>query len=335
MLATLTVACRQHDGQVYVTSGFTDHVLRLDARSGRAIDSISLNPRPHETDEPHGIAIAPDGRYWYVTLAHGEPTLWKFEVATDRLVGRARLGTAGAARIGITPDSRRAFIPDYYRAGLGQPSRVAVVELFDLSITATPTVCPAPHDAQVDNTGLHVAITCSLSDEMVVLDASTLQETNRFYVDDAPGAAGVPRFKPLNVVWAPGGNTMYVTLHNAGLVRQFTVAGEIVGSVEVGPGPTQLALAPTGRVLVVANRVDGSASVIEVPALRERTRLSLSVAYPHGVVVSPDAEQAFVTYEGQTDTAGGVVAIDLDDGRVLWQTAAGVYTLGAVYMRAH
>jgi DNA-binding beta-propeller fold protein YncE len=334
LLSSLSAACslEPEGGRLYITSGFTDHVLVLDARSGAMIDSIPLNPRPHETDEPHGVATAPDGQYWYVTLAHGEPTLWKFELPTNRLVGRVRLGTAGAARIGITPDGRRGFIPDYYRAGLGQPSAVAVVELHDLTVTATPTVCPAPHDAQVDGAGRYVAVTCSLSDEIVILDASTLQETNRFLVGESPGAAGSPRFKPLNVLWAAGGRTIYVTLHNAGVVREFTVGGEIAGSVDVGSGPAQLALTPNGRTLVVANRADGSASIIELATMSEENRVALGVDFPHGVAISHDGQQAFVTYEGSTNTPGGVVALDLQTADVRWRVAAGTYTLGAMYI---
>ena len=78
--------------RLYVTSGFTDEVHVLDARDGTTLRTISLDRRRTETDEPHGgVTVSPDGRHWYATLAQGHPTLWKYETAGDRLVGRLPL----------------------------------------------------------------------------------------------------------------------------------------------------------------------------------------------------------------------------------------------------
>jgi hypothetical protein len=93
--------------RLYMTSGFTDEVLRIDPADGSIISRISTEVRRDEVDEPHAVAISPDGKHWYATVAHGEPTLWKYEVQGDRLVGRVTLPTAGAARIGITPARNR------------------------------------------------------------------------------------------------------------------------------------------------------------------------------------------------------------------------------------
>lgn len=322
------------DARLYVTSGLTDEVIRVDPGSGDILARIALDPRPAELDEPHGIAVAPTGDFWYATVAHGEPTLWKFELGTDRLVGRARLGMGGAARIGITADGRRAFVPDYFRSGSGEPSLVAVVTLHDLAVGRHVKLCPGPHDAQVEPGGGRVAITCSLSDEIVVLDAGTAEVVSRFFVDPDAGAPGRPRFQPLNLVWGPSSDTVFVTLHAAGLVRGFTADGAPVGTVAVGAGPAQIAFTPHGRRLVVPNRGDRSLSLVRVPDLVETARIDLGVAHPHGVALSTDGRRAFVTFEGDVVTPGGVVAIDLDTRAILWQTDAGSYPLGIAYTAA-
>ncbi len=309
-------------------------MLQLDPIGGAPVARVSLDRRPHDVDEPHGIAIAPDARHWYATVAHGEPSLWKFELADNRLVGRLGLAMPGAARIGITPDSRRAFIPDYFRGSGGKDSYVSVVELHDMRLVDRLTVCPGPHDAQVDPSGRRVAIACSLGDEVVVIDTESLAEVNRFSVDPEPGSAGQPRFKPMNLTWSRDGETLFVTLHLVGQVRLFGIDGRRLGAVEVGAGPAQLALAPDGRTLVTANRMDGSISIVDVDRLGERQRVAVDGPHPHGVTIDPRGRTAFATYEGDVRTPGGVVAIDLESGRLMWQTEAGAYTLGVVYANA-
>jgi DNA-binding beta-propeller fold protein YncE len=318
--------------RLLVTSGATDEVLILDARDGSLLQTILTERRRDEIDEPHGIVVSPDGRNWYVTLAHGEPTLWKYELPDNRLVGRVELGTYGAARIGVTPDAARSFIPDYYRSGQGEMSGLAVVELNDLTIVDRPIVCPAPHDAQVHPAGQLVAIACSLSDEVVILDVSTLEEVRRFFVDAQPGPPGTPTFKPLNLVWSPGGDTLYVGLHAAAAVRAFDLDGTGLGTVAVGAGPAQIALTRDGRTLITANRNDDSVSLIDVPSLSERVRIPLEASHPHGVVLDDEDTTAYLTYEGNIGGMGGVLAIDLTDADVSWSVEAGAFTLGIAYV---
>ncbi len=334
-LALCALACSgPGDARVYVTVGMEDEAMRLDPRTGDVVSRIAVDPRPGESDEPHAGSVARATGFWYVSVAHGEPTLWKFDLAADRLVGRVPLGTAGAGRVGITPDGSRAFVPDYFRGSAGRRSDVAVVELYDLAVVARLELCTAPHDAQVHPSGSRVAVACSLSDEIVILDTDTLAELARFYVDAAPGAPGEPRFKPMNLVWAPDGETLYVTLHHAGVVRRFRAEdGLVIGSAATGAGPGQIAITADGRTLVVPNREDRSVSVVEAPALAERIRVRVDGAHPHGVALADDGRTAFVSYEGDTRTPGGVVAIDLEAGSVRWRTETGGITLGVAYAR--
>jgi len=317
--------------RLYVTSGFTDEVLRLDAGSGAVVRRIPTERRRDEVDEPHAVAIAPDGRHWYVSVAHGEPTLWKFEASGDRLVGRVTLPTAGAARIGITPDGTRAFVPDYDRSQPGVPGRVAVVDLADLNVVAAPVVCDGPHHAEVSPSGDLVAVACSLGDEIVLLDASTLAERGRFAAGPEAGPPGQPVLKPLNLEWSPDGTTLWVGLHLAGAVRAFRATGEILGTVPVGAGPAQIALTADGSTLVVANRGDASVSLVDAGSMVETARIPLGAEHPHGIALDQEGTRAFVSCEGTPRTAGRAVAVDLARRSVLWSAEAGAYTLGAAY----
>jgi len=84
----------------------------------------------------------------------------------------------------------------------------------------------------------------------------------------------------------------------------------------------------------VANRGDGSVSLVGLSPLIERRRIDLGVDHPHGVALSPDGGTAFVGFEGATTSLGGVVALEIATGEVLWRRRAGRYDLGVIYLTA-
>jgi DNA-binding beta-propeller fold protein YncE len=190
---------------------------------------------------------------------------------------------------------------------------VAVVDLADLSAVATPVVCSGPHHAAVDPAGELVAVACSLSDEIVLLDASTLAERGRFTAGPEAGPPGEPALKPLNLGWSPDGRTL------------------IIGTVAVGNRPAQIALTSDGETLVVANRGDASLSLVDTDSLIETARIPLQAEHPHGIALDDAHRLAFVSCEGTPQSAGRAVAVDLESESVLWSVEAGAYTLGAAY----
>jgi DNA-binding beta-propeller fold protein YncE len=97
-------------------------------------------------------------------------------------------------------------------------------------------------------------------------------------------------------------------------------------------GPAQIAVSADGTRMVVANRGSSSLSIVAIPEFTELAQVDLGVPHPHGVAVAGVGSIAFVTYEGDVQTLGGVVAVDLETGSELWTTQVGANTLGIAYV---
>ena len=59
----------------YVAAESDDVVEKIAFGPGglRLIKSIEVGSWPTEIEGPHGLGISPDGAYWYLSLAHGQP----------------------------------------------------------------------------------------------------------------------------------------------------------------------------------------------------------------------------------------------------------------------
>ncbi|MCB0840905.1 MAG: YncE family protein, partial [Bacteroidetes bacterium] len=76
---------------VYATAESEDEValVKFDGEKAEAIERIPVGTFPTEIEGPHGITVGPEGKYWYLSIAHGMPygKLLKYETGTNKLVG--------------------------------------------------------------------------------------------------------------------------------------------------------------------------------------------------------------------------------------------------------
>jgi DNA-binding beta-propeller fold protein YncE len=72
---------------------------------------VPIGVMPSDIDGPHNITAAPDGKSYYVTVAHGTPfgSVWKFDARTDSIVGKAQVELFPTT-ISVTPDGQLAFV---------------------------------------------------------------------------------------------------------------------------------------------------------------------------------------------------------------------------------
>src|SRR6478609_10702303 len=101
---------------VYVASEAVDNVSKVEfgPTGGRIVKVIPINPRLSENDGPHNLNISPDGKFWYVDIAHGTPNglLWQFDRATDTLIARATLSRFPAT-MHFPPDGEFVWVANF------------------------------------------------------------------------------------------------------------------------------------------------------------------------------------------------------------------------------
>jgi YVTN family beta-propeller protein len=316
--------------RIYVSSESGDIVSQLAFEGGRlrTLKEVPVGVMPADVDGPHNVVLSPDGRFWYVTIAHGTPygTLWKYAVDGDTVAGRAAVEMFPTT-IAVTPDGDLAFVAnsDFH----GDHPRVNVV-----SVVYTPTMttithipaCDMPHGVKVNHAGTLVYVSCMMSDELLEVDRQSLRVLRRQKTGSgtspmpmpaggghtAPAAGGGHDCAPTFVSVSPDDRRLYIAC-NHGNTLQVRDAGtlELIREIPTGAGAYNVEPSPDGRWVIVTNKKDQSVSLIDAATLAVAARIATSKKIPHGVAYSPDGRYAFVSVESIGADPGAVDVIDL------------------------
>jgi DNA-binding beta-propeller fold protein YncE len=341
------------DYLVLVASEATDQIalVRFGPTGTRVERTHVVGMMPTDPDGPHGLGVSPDGRYYYVSTAHGTPSghLWKYTTAGDSVAGRVELG-AFPATLQVSPDGAFAYVVNFNLHGDMVPSSVSVVSTDEMVEIARLTTCTMPHGSRLNASGTKHYSACMMDDVLVEIDAGTLAVSRHFVltkgsehgVDGAPAAhraaaaagpdAGShPGAGPgrgghemagaaatsitCSPTWAQpsaDGRRVYVACNKSSEVVEVDAERwTIVRRLPAGEGVYNLAATRDGRLLVGTNKRGQSVSVFDLAAGREVARIPTTRKVVHGVVVSPDDRYAFVSVEGVGSQPGTVEVIDL------------------------
>lgn len=291
---------------------------------------VPIGIMPADIDGPHNITMAPDGRSYYVSIAHGAPygTLWRMDVATDTVIGRAQLEYYPTT-ISLTPDGELAFVAnsDFF----GDRPRVNPV-----SIVHTPTMqkiadipaCDMPHGVRVNHAGSRVIVTCMHSDELVEFDVSTFSIVRRAktgagmpmapagdhaaHTPAAGPAASGAVCAPTYVSISPDDRTLYVACNTGNTLQAWdAVTLEKRGEVAVGKGAYNVEVSPDGRLVLVTNKKDRSVSLVEADSLKVLATIPTTKGVVHGIAWSPDGKYAYISAESVGADPGSVDMVDI------------------------
>lgn len=315
-------------------------VVRFGPRGIRIERTNTTGIMPADVDGPHGVAVSPDGKFYYVSTAHGTPYgfLWKYALANDSLAGRVMLGNFPATTQ-ITPDGAFAYVVNFNLHGEMVPSSVSVVATDEMVEVARVPTCTMPHGSRINAQGTKQYSACMMDDMAVEIDTRAFTVARHFLVGkgkergvqgapsgkNADGAShdmaghGMQPPKPGDVSCSPtwvqpsaDGARIFVACNKSNDIVEIDVTQwTLTRRIPAGDGVYNLAVTHDGKLLVATNKRGKSTSVIDVATGTELARIPTTRRVVHGAAVSSDDRYAFISQEGVGSEPGTVDVIDL------------------------
>ncbi|MGQ0764432.1 MAG: YncE family protein [Gemmatimonadota bacterium] len=355
-----TVLPPTQDYLVYTVAESADQLalVRFGPRGARVEREARVGLMPTEINGPHGVAVSPDGRFYYISIAHGTPwgTLWKFRTADGSFVARTTLGSFPAT-VQTTPDGTLAFVANFNVHGEMLPSSISVVSTDEMVEIARITTCTMPHGSRINQQGTHQYSACMMDDLLVEIDTRQLEVSRHFNLAKGKeaamkgppaamghgGHAGHNAAMDMNAMvqcsptWAqpsPRGDRIYVACNKSNEIVEIDFESfRMLRRWDAGDGVYNLAVSPDGRVLIATNKRGKSISIYDLATTREIARLPTFRGVVHGVVISPDNRYAFVTEEGRGSEPGILEVFDLTALRSVATVELGQQAAGLDFFR--
>lgn len=327
----------------YVLSESADKIslVRFDGSKATLDQQVDTGDMPIDIDGPHGIAVSPDRKYYYVSIAHGRPfgTVWKYSTSDNKLAGKTTLGNFPAT-MDITPDGQFLYVVNFNLHGDMVPSSVSVVATQTMTEIARIPTCTMPHGSRLNPQGTKQYSACMMDDMLVEIDTRSLKVSRHFLVtkNKEGGMSGPPTMhtsshagmkdmaghgseapKPgdtsCSPTWAEpsaDGSSIFVACNASSEIVEINAnTWALVRRIPARAGVYNLDITRDGQRLIATNKRDQSVSIYELKSGRELARVPTKRKVLHGVVVSPDDRYAFVTVEGVGSEPGTVEIIDL------------------------
>lgn len=336
---------------LYVAAESEDqvHLVHFDAETEQAeiAKTINVGRYPTEIDGPHGISVSPDGEYWFVSIAHGNPygMLAKYKTGTDELIGTTELGMFPAT-MEISEATGLLYVVNFNLHGEMKPSTVSVVEpetMFRLTDIETGIM---PHGSRVSNNGKFQYHVSMMTDELIEINTSSMEVSRRLKLsekeemdhsgmDHSSMNHGDMMHKPVEKpTWAdphPSKPFVYVAGNGSNeLLEINTQSWEVTRRFKTGKAPYNLEVSPDGKLVVVSYKGEGSTGVWDIDSGRELAKIANTRRVSHGVTISPDSKYAFISVEGIGGEPGSVDIINLQTNKLVdyvetGKQAGGIY----------
>ena len=247
---------------VYVCAESDDtvHKLRYGPGGLAEVKSIPVGAFPSETEGPHGINVSPDGRYWFLSIAHGMPfgSIHKFDTANDEWLGDVTVGMFPAT-ISISPSTGLLFAVNFDLHGDMKPSSISVIETSTMTEVDRIDVGIMPHGSRMNAKGTLLYSVNMMSDSLVELDtfkfevARTLSLSDSGAGEDLLGRMSM-KVKPTWATAPTPENRIYVAGNGDNLIHEIDLeAWKVSRKLDAGDGmgPYNLEVTSDGKLLTL------------------------------------------------------------------------------------
>ncbi|MBN3581640.1 YncE family protein [Algoriphagus aestuarii] len=363
-LMTCSFMANAQDYYVYVTAESEDEValIKFDGKNATIEQTIPVGIWPAEIEGPHGINISPDGKYWYLSLAHGNPygTLYKFATETNEVVDTVRLGLFPAS-LQISKATGLLYCVNFDLHGDMVPSTVSVVdpeEMIEIDRIETGVM---PHGSRISADGLFHYSVGMMSGELFEISTTKLKVNRKLNLDgmeeESPAmsgmdhsqmdhskmghnmmAASVPMVhsatKPTWAIPHPTNGKVYVAGNGTNdIVEVDLEKWEVTNRFPAGKAPYNLDVSPDGKFLVATYKGSGETGVWDLKKGKELPRIKNTRMVSHGVTISPDSKYAFVSVEGIGGEPGTVDVIDIKNAKKITSIDMGKQAGGIIFWK--
>ena len=308
------------DYYIYVAAESEDevHLIHFNSESNKAeiAKTIKVGRYPTETDGPHGINISPDGKYWFLSIAHGNPygMLAKYETGTDELVATTDLGMFPAS-MEISKSTGLLYVVNFNLHGDMVPSTVSVVDPDFMEVITNIETGIMPHGSRITDDGTKQYHVSMMSDELIEINTAGLNVNRRLDLKKEPMNMKGMQKKEDNSEHTMG-NMEHGEKHEEHMkdgthekhMKEKAMKEMKMHKPEVKP--TWADPHPTKPFVYVAG--NGSNEVLEINTEKwEVTRRFKAGKAPYNLEVSHDGKLLVASYKGE----GATGIFDLESGK--------------------
>ena len=308
---------------VYVAAESDDtvHLVRFGPDGGEVVRTVTVGAFATETEGPHGIRVSPDGRYWYVSIAHGFPygSVFKYDTEDNVSVNDVQVGLFPAT-LDISSTTGLLFAVNFNLHGDMEPSTVSVIDTVSMIEIAQIEQGIMPHGSRASPDGKFHYSVGMMDDTLYEIDVMKLAVGRTLHLtgnDELPAQTNhddhnIAVVKPTWVQPHPTKPFVYVALQGADQIAEVSLEDwKITRRFHTQKGPYNLAITPNGRMVIATCKSNNSTAIWDLDTGEELASVPASRRITHGVTVSPDNRFAFVSVEGVGDDPGTVDVIDL------------------------
>ncbi len=268
----------------YVPNQTGAAVAVVDVSNGAVIATVPVGAAPI------GVAVAPGGRYVYITQ-HNADTVAVVSTNTNTVLAQISAGNKPLG-VAVSPDGTRLYVTNFLTAtasGAGSlwvNGTLTVVDTATRVVLTTVTVGANPSGVAVSPDGNRVYIANSGAGTLSVVSTVTNAVTSTITV----GA------NPVGVAASPDGLRVYVANGGSASVSVIDAAALTVAStIRVGGHTTGIAVSDDSTRVLVSNTFDNSVSVINAATQAVVTTTTAGIGLgPAGAAFVPGGSTGLV-----------------------------------------